>query len=217
MDLNDFSVSLSKYWVEFVSSNSLELLWPLFIYTIGLSLYSLLVWRFYNFLSKRDLFKLDLEKHDFSSRPRLKKAFGVLVYVIKHFFVLPVFIFFWFLVLSSMLIMMSKNQSVAEIMLVSMAIVAATRVISYFKEDMARDFAKVLPLTLIGLIVLDPYYFQSINVVERILELPNMTLNIISYLFFAQILEFTLRMLHGAKTLVFGKSEKEEKLSEHKV
>ena len=207
MDLTGFAVSIGKDWVSFFANNGFEILYPLFVYTLGLALYSLFVWKFYNFLSRRDLFELNLKKYDFSNHPALKKTGSLLVYVVKHFIILPVFIFLWFLVFSALLVIMSKLQSVEEIMVLSMAVIASTRIISYFKEDMAKDLAKILPLTLIGLIILDPSYFQSINILDRVMQLPDMSLNILSYLLFTQVLEFTLRVLYGLKVLIFGNSE----------
>ncbi len=207
MGLTGYAVSMSQEWINFFTSNTYDLLLPLVVYTFGLAFYALFVWKFYNFLSKRDVFKLDLSKYEFSNHPNLRKAGSIFMYVVKHLIILPLFIFFWFLTLSALLIVMSKNQSVPEIMLLSMAIVSAIRITSYFKEDIAKDLAKILPFTLIGLILLDPTYFQSINVFDRITQLPDMALNVISYLLFTQILEFSLRILYGLKVLIFGSNE----------
>ncbi|MBR9678480.1 MAG: hypothetical protein GOU97_04290 [Nanoarchaeota archaeon] len=207
MDLTGYAITVGEDWLSFFTSNTYDLLFPLVVYTFGLAFYALFVWKFYNFLSKRDVFKLDLSKYEFSNHPNLRKAGSMLMYVVKHLIILPLFIFLWFLTLSALLIIMSKNQSVPEIMLLSMAVVSAIRITSYFKEDIAKDLAKILPFTLIGLILLDPTYFQSINVFDRISQLPDMALNVISYLLFTQILEFSLRILYGLKVLIFGSNE----------
>jgi len=67
------------------------------LFIIGIAIYSLFVWHFYRFISKRDVFpKLfyKLSRQESASKARL--AIGVVIYIVLF----PIIIFVWFIVLS---------------------------------------------------------------------------------------------------------------------
>lgn len=56
---------------------------------------------FYRFLARRDI--LGLSRHDEARRPLLRKAVTVVFHVLRALLLFPLFVFFWFLVMSGLL------------------------------------------------------------------------------------------------------------------
>ena len=76
-------------------------------------------------------------------------------------------------------------------------IITAIRMISYYKEELSEELAKMLPLTLLAIFVLNPNSFSDIFYLEKIItHLLNITSffgDILKYLIFIMIIETILR------------------------
>ncbi len=181
----------------------------LLIFTISLVLYAFFSWFFYKNLSKRDLFKLDLGKYDFSNvdHKRVKKAGSVFVYVLKHGIIFPVYVAFWFVVFSLLLFLMAKNIQVREIILIAMSLVSAVRITAYLKKDLSQDLAKLIPLAMLAIFLSDPNFFSGQTLITRIESIPSLGLDILGFLSFSILLEWTLRILYHLDRKIRGKEE----------
>ncbi|MEK7074283.1 MAG: hypothetical protein AAB968_00790, partial [Patescibacteria group bacterium] len=125
----------------------------LLISTVVLFLASLLAWYiYYKQLARRDLFeipKLNLKMKFVSIVDRI-------IYLLKYLFIFPVYSFIWFLLFSFLLFALSKSRPIEDILFLGIIVVAATRIGAYVSEKLAEDMAKLLPLTLIAIFLLDP-------------------------------------------------------------
>jgi len=173
----------------------------LFIFTIGLFIYAIFVWAFYRTLSKRDLFKIDLEKHNLPhvKHKTLGKVGSVIAYILKYGIIFPIYIFLWFLVLSLFLLVLSEEITVNHIILTSVVVVSATRVASYYKEDLSNDMAKLIPFALLAILIINPNFFSIETTIARIAEIPNLWSQIVQFLIFTIVLEWILRILYLIK------------------
>jgi len=174
----------------------------LFTFTIGLSIYAIFVWYFYKSLSKRDLFSINLEKYNlpYIKHKTLGKVGCVLAYILKYGIIFPVYVFIWFLVLSLFLLVLSEEITVGNILLTSIVVVSTVRVISYFKEDMSSDLAKLMPLALLAIALSNPNFFSSETALARLSEIPFLWSQIARFLIFSIVLEWILRILHLIKS-----------------
>jgi len=174
----------------------------LFTFTIGLSIYAIFVWYFYKSLSKRDLFSINLEKYNlpYIKHKTLGKVGSVLAYILKYGIVFPIYVFIWFLVLSLFLLVLSEEITVSNILLTSIVVVSTVRVISYFKEDMSSDLAKLMPLALLAIALSNPNFFSSETALSRLSEIPILWSQIVQFLIFSIVLEWILRILHLIKS-----------------
>jgi len=174
----------------------------LFTFTIGLSIYAIFVWYFYKSLSKRDLFSINLEKYNlpYIKHKTLGKVGSVLAYILKYGIVFPIYVFIWFLVLSLFLLVLSEEITVSNILLTSIVVVSTVRVISYFKEDMSSDLAKLMPLALLAIALSNPNFFSSETALSRLSEIPILWSQIVQFLIFSIALEWILRILHLIKS-----------------
>lgn len=191
MAFESFASSTLQVWATLDFSG---LIIPLFIYALLLALYAAFVWYFYKSVSRRDLLKLN-----FGSDNKLKSS---VLYVLKYLFTFPVLTFVWFTALSLILFLLSKSQTTENILLISMAVIAAGRITAYYKEGIAEELAKILPLAVLGIFIVDPTYFSIEIAFKHLYNVPGLAPLLINYLFFTVLLEFVLRILFLLKRAI---------------
>ena len=169
---------------------------PLVIFVIGMVIYSVFIFKFYKFIATRDIFKLNLAEYSRSRWEGIKEVIVFLFYILEHIIIFPLLTFIWFIFFSLLLIFMSENNSINTLFLFSMAVVATTRISAYYSEELAREIAKTLPLTLLGIfLVTGLSYFSPESAVLAIKSIPLMWKTIVYYLLFIVSLEIVLRIL----------------------
>ncbi|MDA0769237.1 MAG: hypothetical protein BZY79_01705 [SAR202 cluster bacterium Casp-Chloro-G4] len=180
---------------QFNYTEAILVIKPLFLFVMAISLYAIFVFKFYRFLSRRDILQLNLDKHNHSRLRFIRRATSFVLYCGKFLIVFPILAFFWFLVLTVLLTMMAKGQGLDGILLVSMAVVGSIRVASYYNEALSTDLAKILPFALLGILLID----SSIVSVSGSLANLNAALarweTMLYYLVAIVLLEFVLRMV----------------------
>ena len=186
---------IGSYWISMWETLSFSgFIVPLLFYSLLLAIYAAFLWHFYKSVSKRDLLRLNLDrKHSWKNST---------VYVVKYLFTFPALTFFWFFGLSAILFLLSKSQTTTDILTISMALVAAARITAYYKEGVAEEIAKILPLGVLAIFVVDPTYFSIDLTLRHFYGLPALAPLLINYLFFAVILELILRILFMIKVAI---------------
>lgn len=198
--IEDFvQTTLLNPYSSFLASlpESYRLIFSIFLYVILIALYSIFVFEFYRFLARKNILKLNLSKYNTSTQPFLKKFFATLFFLIEYIIILPIFVFFWFTVLSLILLLLSKDQPIQQILLISAAVVGAIRVTSYFKEDLSRDLAKIFPFTILVIFLLSPNFLNFTLVIEKLLEIPSFIHHIFFYLIFVIGFEIFIRTIYS--------------------
>lgn len=165
----------------------------LFIFTLLIVIYTVFIWKFYRFLARKDIIKLDLKRYNKLEHPGWRKFLAAVLYFIEYIIVLPFIVFFWFAMLAVFLILLSKQQSAETIILISAAIVASVRITSYYKEDLSRDLAKLFPFTILAVFLLSPEFFSFELLVSQFSKIPSLLNNILYYLVFIMGIEVILR------------------------
>ena len=168
------------------------------IYSLGMAVYVIVIWYYYRILSKRDLFDVNIPKPD-SIVGFFNALWNFIMFLFRYFVIFPIISFIWFLILAIFLLVLSKSQDVTHIFLMSMTIIATSRISAYFNEELAKDVAKLIPLALLGVFIVDPTYFSIDKTIEKFLEASSLLPVILQYLVFVAGLEFTLRVLHKLK------------------
>lgn len=161
----------------------------LLIYGVGIALYTALVFTFYQLISQRD------PAH---SRER-GGWWGKTVRVAETALTFPVISFGYFAVLSLALMVMSKETTPTSfIVLLSMAAVLGVRVTAHVSEPMANDLAKLLPLSLLAVVLVDPGYLKLGTMVGRVGETIGMVPVLLQYFVLFILSEAVLRAARGA-------------------
>ena len=174
---------------------ALDLLVPVAIYVLGMAVYAVFIFKFYRFLASRDMFALDFSKYE-ESRFKLVRGFLHLVsYGAKYIILFPAFAFFWFAVLTLILVFLSQERAFSEILLIALATVSAIRLTAYYDEDLSRDLAKILPFAVLAIFLIDGSFFKVYESLDVLGQVNDHRERIVYYLLFLIALEFALRLI----------------------
>jgi len=174
---------------------------------LGIVVYLVFIFEFYRFVARRDVFELRMRR--FAHGPlgwgvaAVENVLRVVFYLVEYVVVYPILIILWYLVFVVLLAFLAEGLGVAALLLIAMSVVSAVRVTAYYSEDLSRDLAKMLPLALLGVVILEGAASVSVGAsLALVFELPGYWRRILTYLLFLVPLEFVLRM---ARILVTGR------------
>ncbi|MFH0875396.1 MAG: hypothetical protein V1859_05645 [archaeon] len=188
---------------ELSVGDALSFLKSLSIFIGGIVIYSFFIFKFYWFIARKDIFVFDRSATKIGF---FNSVFAGISYFLEYVFLFPAITFFAFSVLTIFLTFLSKNQQINTIALLSMAVVSAVRLTAYYNEELSRELAKLLPLTLLGVFLVDTSYFEVNNTLSLIKALPSLWNILIYYLVFSILLELILKIYYK----FFGKEREED-------
>ncbi len=192
--------------------------YDLISFSIGMVVYGIFIFHFYRFLAKRNVLSYDIETRLRggklkSSGEKISAAPRIVAYIATKIFIFPIIVFLWFLAYSLFMFFLAQDLSIKTVFLVSSSLVIAIRIAAYYNEDLARDIAKLLPFTLLGIFLLSPTFFDVDEIKSRLAEVPNFLVQIVAFILVAIIVETTLSILYIIKLKFFGHKEKKNNLS----
>jgi len=202
MVLEKFSDWASQFSIEDVFHGDFSSFLPILYLTISITIYSILIWHFYRFIAKRDIFKLST-----------KKYVGAIAFL-KYGFLFPLVAVGFFAGFALMLLFLAKDLEIATVLSTSFAIIVAIRIAAYYNEDLSKDMAKLLPFVLLGVFLVDPSYFRWSDIVGKIDSLPEFFTLCVQFVLFIILIEWILR---GILAIIrYARSSKKQKLSVQK-
>ena len=207
---SNLGITFSESYNIFISSlplffqNFINLLLIVFLVVA----FSIFIWKFYRFISTKNIIELNLNQYNRSEHAFFTKILAGTFYLLEYIIILPFLIFFWFSIFTLFLIFLTDNLEINFLLLISAVIIASIRMTSYYKEDLAKDLAKLVPFTLLAVSILNPKFFSIERIFNQFAELPNFFNEIFIYLIFIIILEMILRFFEFIFSL-FGIDEKE--------
>src|SRR3989338_3237872 len=169
------------------------------MFIVGIAIYSLVIFYFYRYIAKRDFLVLDLSRYEGKRFGLARMIIPSILYIVRYVLIVPVTIFASLLILSGLLLLLSRTTNVANVLLMSMAIIGAVRVTAYVNKDLSKDLAKLLPFALLGVFIIDATFFNPQAAIDALTtELGNIDLWVTLTYYFAFIvaLEFAIRILH---------------------
>ena len=185
-------LALSGNFAAAIGPNFLNLI----LYTIGMAVYAIFIWHFYKFIGRRDIFKWDTEKFARAS------GFGRLgqagLYFAKYLVAYPVLVFVWFGVFSTFMFVLGQNIDTQHVLLISFALVTSIRVMAYYSEELSYDVAKLVPLALLGVYIVQPA-FLNIDATARVFDLASFVGDILKFTAFSVAAEWFLRIVWDVK------------------
>ena len=158
------------------------------ITTLGFFVIGYLIWLMYVSLSKKDLF--ELKKHKNTSE-FLEKF----LYVLKFGLLFPFYSFIWYLVFVIALYIMSDKLPLETILFIGVVLVTAIRICAYVSEKLSEDFAKLLPLTLISIIIMNPTFIKLNAATFSTLYTALHSIEVLRYFIFIILAEILLRLI----------------------
>jgi hypothetical protein len=181
-----------------------KLISSLFLYTTFIIIYSIFIWKFYRFMAERDIIKLNLKQYTASNHPELGKFFEVLLSIFEYAVILPFLVLFWFTVFAIFFLLLSESQSAEQILLITAAIIASTRVAAYVSMSLSRDIAKIFPFTVMVLFLLDPNFFKINTFFDKLIQIPSLFDKILVFVIFIFAVELILRIIYSLAALIYS-------------
>lgn len=181
---------------ELSLQEGMDVLQSLVIYVLGISIFAIFVFKFYRFLAHKDLFHLKTNEQLLTVSAFFQEIGHLLGHFLKYIFVYPLFVFFWFAIISLFLIVLSDHD-VQNILLISMSVVGATRITSFYSEELSKDVAKTVPFALLAVFLTSANLITFSELWETILQLPLLWEVMIYYLLFVVLLELSLRFMYS--------------------
>ncbi|MDD2655199.1 MAG: hypothetical protein PHQ80_00850 [Candidatus ainarchaeum sp.] len=170
------------------------------VMALGIVAYAAVIGLFWKTLSRRNIFEIDWRKVGSGTISRWIER---LKFALEYVIVFPLATFAWFVVLTLFLFFMSKTATMADMMFVSISLVAATRVCAYYDEDIAGDIAKVIPIALLGVFITQPSMFSAPVIEERLEDMVGVIGMVLPYLAMLMGLEVVLRVLFLIKRVIW--------------
>ena len=204
--------SISSFYGSLTSSlpTQGQLFLNLFLLTIVVVIYAVFIWKFYVFISTKNILRLNLNKYNKSKNPIYVKIIAGLLYFIEYIIILPILIFFWFAFFTILLTLLTKGLEPQTIVLIAAITIAAVRVTAYipkYGETVSSEVAKIIPLTLLAISITNPLFFKLGEMTKELLKIPQVLGEIRFYVFFIVAVELILRVLTFFG-LMFKKSDK---------
>lgn len=169
----------------------------LFLLVILVVVYAVFIWKFYQFIARKNIFELNLNQYNRVEHPGLAKILASALYLLEYIIILPFVIFFWFAVFTFFLVILTNSLSLDTILIVSVIIIASVRMTSYipaYGENLAKEIAKLLPLNLLAIALIGKTAFSFEGVLSNLSEVPHLFGVILNYLVFIIVLEIILRL-----------------------
>ena len=172
----------------------INLLFP----TIIIAIYVVFIWKLHIFISTKNILRLNLNKYNRTSHPLLAKMVAGLLYFLEYIIILPILIFFWFMIFAILLIFITKSMEPGSIIFLAAITIAVLRVVSYipkYGESASAETAKIIPFTLLAIGLTEPLFFNSEEILARVSDIPQLFQGISPYIFFIVAIELILRSL----------------------
>ena len=171
-----------------------NLLEPVALYILGMSIYTLFVFKFYRFLASKDIFEFDVSRYEESKHRAVRVVLHAVAYAAKYLFIFPLVAFFWFATFTVLLSFLAPDRPFSDILLVALAVVGTIRISAYLTEDLSRDLAKILPFAVLGIFIVNVSFFKTSDSFEVLKQANDNREAILYYLGFSIVLEFVLRI-----------------------
>jgi len=183
MVFEKFSEWAAQFSIEDIFRGDFSSFLPLLYLAISIAIYSILIWHFYRFIARRDIFKFSPKKY--------VRAIAFL----KYSFLFPLVAVGFFAGFALMLLFLAKDLEIATVLSTSFAIIVAIRITAYYNEGLSKDVAKLLPLVLLGVFLVDPSYFRWSDIISKIDSLPEFFTVCIQFILLIMIAEWILRVV----------------------
>ena len=164
-------------------------------FSFGMVAYGVFVWHFYRLIAKREIVSLTLQKYQTGGR----KLTSVILYFAKYVVVFPLVVTAWFFAYSLFMFFLAPDIDPDFVFLIVISLVVAIRIAAYYKEDLSKDLAKMIPFSLLGIFLVNNTLFTIDQFVERIDYFIPFVGTIAAFIIYAIGVEAALRVLFLVK------------------
>lgn len=208
-------IDISQIIAQLSWSAGLKTLANVGVFMAGIVIYSIFVFSLYSLISKRDILKLNLKQYNTTKHPGWKKTNDILLYILEYIIVLPFIVFLWFSAFSLLLATLTQAINFETILIVTIALIGAIRIAAYYNESLAEEMAKLVPFTILGILLVDITTFSGFSLTESFNQIPLLLPQIIYYFVGIVILEIIL-LITNLFILLLSKPKKQFKANNQK-
>lgn len=178
-----------------------QIIAPVLFFSAAIVIYAAAVGLSYRTMSKRDIFRFERIK-EVRKEHKENPVISFLINFFEYGLIFPVIVIVWFSLFSILLFILSKELSVETLLMISIAIISSTRILSYFNEDIAIDVAKLFPLILLGAFLLEPSFFSIELFYARLNNVPALLPKLPGFVLLPVLTEWTMRILLTVKNAI---------------
>jgi hypothetical protein len=194
--------------IQLSPGSAYDLLRPLILFIVGLAIYAIIVYNLYKFVATRDIFNLNLGQYNTTEHAFLFKFFALLLYILEYLLFFPLFLMVWFVAFAAIFFAQTPTSAISDTLLISMAMIAAIRIVSYYHQDLAKDIAKLIPFALLAVFLTDGVAsFDWTHSWDLISQIPAMWDILIYYFAFVFALELILRVVYSMTRALSSRDE----------
>lgn len=150
-------------------------------------------WWVYRSLSDRNLFNF-LQKHGELPNPT---TIDRLLYGLRYAVLFPLYSFLGFLIIACSLFIVTHPDTAAaqeQLLFIAVALVSTVRIASYVSERLAEDTAKLVPLSMVAVVILNPTLEFLTVILPGVRNFVLLIPSFLKYLVFIVLLEVALRL-----------------------
>lgn len=188
--------------------NELFLIIAVLFFASVITIFSIIILKFYRTLGKRNILSLNLNQYNNSNHPVFYKLNAILLYLLEYAIIMPILIIIWFAILSITILITVNQMSLERVLIVSASIIAATRMLAYYNKEISLEIGKMLPLITLSLFLLTPEFFSVEDTISRISEIPSLLYNTGYFILAILGVELILRLIYTIA--LFFQSAKED-------
>ena len=160
-------------------------------FSFGMVAYGVFIWHFYRLIAKREIVSITLQKYHTGG----KKLTLIIAYFAKYVIVFPLVVTTWFFAYSLFMFFLAPEIDQDFVFLIVISLVVAIRIAAYYKEDLSKDLAKMIPFSLLGIFLVNNTSFTIDQFVDRLDDFVPFVGKIAAFVVFAIGVEAVLRIL----------------------
>ena len=173
-----------------------------FAFIVGIAIYALFVWYFYRFISKRNALITFFRSYGKQENPsKITKVTYATLYIVLF----PIIIFAWFTILAFFIYIIAEGMPLYIAIFVSMTIIAVVRILSYYREEAAKEVAKMIPYAILSFLLTSVAVYANPNFFldKDLHSVPNTFIGnfeeILTAVLFVSAIEFSIRLIWHIK------------------
>lgn len=185
----------------------------IFLLILLVVIYAIVFWKFHRFIAHKNIFELNLNQYNTSDHPIFSKIIAGFFYLLEYIIIMPIIILIWFGLFAIFLILLTEGTGTGNVIVVSVIIIGAIRMISYIRgygQTLAKDISKLLPLTLLAVAVTREGFFNIQRVITHINQIPTFLSQIGIYLMFILFLEVIMRIFDFISSFFYSEEVREK-------
>ncbi len=88
-----------------------------------------------------------------------------------------------------------------------LALIIAIRISAYYREDLSRDIAKLLPLASLAIFLFNSQFYSLVDVLKRLSEIPSFITQIAAFMIVVMLVEIVLSAIYLIKIRFFHREK----------